>query len=383
LVELLVVIAIIGMLIALLLPAIQVAREAARRMQCQNNLKQIGLAVHNFHDAQRSLPASQWGVGLPTIHMLLYPYIEQQRLRDMLEPMGFFSIDAQYDGDNALCLGHHWRSIANGGLFTPEQISALGGISIYRCPSQLGSVGYKDGEHKSTHARLRGGANWGPLTSYAIPIVTTDGNWYNYTNNYNKNNQESLCSPFRPITAIALVDTSDNVVLIREQIRIHADGKIEYRDDTAYWSDGTSNQIAFLEKHLPTIDIDSMRPESTASVGGYQCEYDAKTNGGLGNFSTQLHGSSMVVTGLNGSDLISPLPAVIAINPNDGAVGDALGDVDNVTKLRQSYGVGSTHTGVFNVLLGDGSVRGLTKTLDQLLLGQLSHTSDGAAVSLP
>jgi prepilin-type N-terminal cleavage/methylation domain-containing protein/prepilin-type processing-associated H-X9-DG protein len=80
LVELLVVIAIIGTLVALLLPAVQAARESARRSQCVNNLKQLGIAFQNYHDAQGRLPAGSISCCWGTWQMAILPYIEQQQL---------------------------------------------------------------------------------------------------------------------------------------------------------------------------------------------------------------------------------------------------------------------------------------------------------------
>src|SRR5690349_21008854 len=103
LVELLVVIAIIGVLVALLLPAVQAAREAARRMQCSNHLKQIGLGLQNYHDVFQSLPygararfvninnnsptgangaTQNWG---PSWYVGILPFCEQKPLSDLME----------------------------------------------------------------------------------------------------------------------------------------------------------------------------------------------------------------------------------------------------------------------------------------------------------
>jgi len=83
LVELLVVIAIIGILVGLLLPAVQSAREAARRMQCGNNLKQFGLALHNYESAYKRMPAGRSPRGLST-HAQLLPYLEQSSVYAMI-----------------------------------------------------------------------------------------------------------------------------------------------------------------------------------------------------------------------------------------------------------------------------------------------------------
>lgn len=88
LVELLVVIAIIGVLVALLLPAVQSAREAARRMSCSNNLKQIGLAVHNYHDTFLAMPAGSYHGTMGTWQVVILPYIEQKNLHDIYVDCG-------------------------------------------------------------------------------------------------------------------------------------------------------------------------------------------------------------------------------------------------------------------------------------------------------
>ena len=80
LIELLVVIAIIAILIALLLPAVQQAREAARRSQCRNNLKQVGIALHNFHEIKGTLPSSRLGPQHASWFVQILPYIEQTPL---------------------------------------------------------------------------------------------------------------------------------------------------------------------------------------------------------------------------------------------------------------------------------------------------------------
>ncbi len=126
LVELLVVIAIIGILIALLLPAVQSAREAARRMQCSNNLKQIGLALHNYHGTFRCFPIGSRSGAIPSYNTFgtnwrtaLLPFLEQKPLYDSLNfETGSFS-------------GHSVSpSFSNG-----NEVLQWLALPVYKCPT--------------------------------------------------------------------------------------------------------------------------------------------------------------------------------------------------------------------------------------------------------
>jgi prepilin-type N-terminal cleavage/methylation domain-containing protein/prepilin-type processing-associated H-X9-DG protein len=124
LVELLVVIAIIGIVIALLLPAVQAAREAARRMQCSSNLRQIGVALHNYHDAFHCFPAGSAvdlvkqmgdcrGTGMLVV---VLPYLEETYIEEAYQP--YFGSD------------YRWCSFAS----SQPDVAKLG-IPAYKCPS--------------------------------------------------------------------------------------------------------------------------------------------------------------------------------------------------------------------------------------------------------
>jgi prepilin-type N-terminal cleavage/methylation domain-containing protein len=147
LVELLVVIAIIGVLVALLLPAVQAAREAARRMQCSNHLKQIGLAMQNYHDTFQSLPygararyvntssttppGQNWG---PSWYVGLLPFCEQKPLSDLMESGMLTNANLTDDNFNTGRMGFHAHNQKIAWMLCPS--SPLPQTEILRAKTQ-------------------------------------------------------------------------------------------------------------------------------------------------------------------------------------------------------------------------------------------------------
>jgi prepilin-type N-terminal cleavage/methylation domain-containing protein/prepilin-type processing-associated H-X9-DG protein len=141
LVELLVVIAIIGILVALLLPAVQAAREAARRMQCSNNLKQMGLGMHNYADSYKSFPIGLLGNGPGQPGgssddgfgwaCAILPFVEQQPLYDRIKPNGLPSVFVSFH------TGAPFTIPNPPGPNTVPWPGAEVSLTVYKCPSSI------------------------------------------------------------------------------------------------------------------------------------------------------------------------------------------------------------------------------------------------------
>jgi prepilin-type N-terminal cleavage/methylation domain-containing protein len=208
LVELLVVIAIIGVLVALLLPAVQAAREAARRTQCINQMRQWGIAFHNYHDTMMQLPlGSSGGANPPTLRrtyvMFLWPYIEQANL------------------DSKNNYSNHFY-VAPGTIeYTMDGLTGVK-LKLYVCPSD--GQGKDQDDTTQQYPRTRGnyGINWGNVTYGSVTPDAGSAPFGHLT----AGRERSL-----RVTLASITDGTSNTLLMGEILRAKARQDVDWRGD--------------------------------------------------------------------------------------------------------------------------------------------------------
>ena len=210
LVELLVVIAIIGVLIALLLPAVQQAREAARRSECQNNLKQIGLATHMFHDTYGRLPQlvnCQQGYSV-WVHLM--PFAEQNAAHELLH-----SVNTD-----------DWKDVIFEN-FTQQEKEAISSINYMTCPTRRTGVQMKGADTQQ-----------GPWSDYSAVGYDSSSVVYNA---YHNPNDPAHVNEIKSILRVGIpLQAGDN----------NPCGEARPRDSFARVTDGLSNTLMFGEKGI-------------------------------------------------------------------------------------------------------------------------------------
>jgi prepilin-type N-terminal cleavage/methylation domain-containing protein len=267
LIELLVVIAIIAVLISLLLPAVQQAREAARRTQCKNNLKQLGLAIHNYADQHRYFPHTcSIPFGYTTevkgwsAQARLLPFLEQANLQNLID----FGKNYDVAPNDAVC---------------PRRIPTL------ICPSEIAAVPYPD--PPVTHFPLNYGANLGTWFVYD-PATNQGGNGMFFPNSAltAANAIDGLSN------TLALVEVKAGQAYVRDTgnpatagapAPVDAAAVVTYAGSTApktsghnEWVDGRANQTGVTTTLTPNTKV-------LQTVGGitYDIDYVSKREGRL------------------------------------------------------------------------------------------------------
>jgi prepilin-type N-terminal cleavage/methylation domain-containing protein/prepilin-type processing-associated H-X9-DG protein len=351
LIELLVVIAIIGVLIGLLLPAVQKVREAANRARCLNNLKQIGIAVQNYHDGQGGLPSAELAPGFLTFWALIFPYIEQDALARKL--------DYTMPSDGTRGIGD-WGGLTlppaleTGGNANMKALSGARSVSLYLCPTRRSapaqniiydqaSLGTPVGDYAIITCPLSGASEWNfevapakQMQTLRIAVITDNPIYsdatYNgtYTNSWN---------PTGPVTSSRPRDTLNWV------------------------SDGTSNTAMIAEKFIPVGRL------GQCCTGNWQLPGGSR----IGNDGFIYWNRANGPGGYGGSWVAGSVLRPLSRDPSDGN-----GEASNVMPA-----LGSWHPGIVNFLFVDGSVHSLGVNTSVATLTRLGHVSDGAVMDLP
>ena len=322
LVELLVVIAIIGVLVGLLLPAVQAARESARRIQCINNLKQIGLGIHGFHDAYKGLPPVGFaGAGTSTIFTFLLPYIEQNAASELWGPKLRYS-NFYYSTTDA-------RETQVSSYYCPSRRAPM--LSDYdAAPSYIDS---------SLQTR-------GALGDYAACFGNRQNEvaWQNGKPQKTDSRGAFMFSNTHPAAyLLPETDTVYNGETYRFYTKLHL--PVSFKDIT----DGTSNTLFIGEKHVRVEDYGKVSAESQ-DVSIYNDNWPGTIARIVGSGPD---GDYPITSGGNSFDDLGPLRAAQ---------------------------FGGEHPGICNFVMGDGSVKGVAVTTDLEVLALLAMRDDGEVI---
>jgi len=330
LVELLVVIAIIGVLVALLLPAVQAAREAARRVHCQNNLKQLGVALHNYYSARKEFPPAGanygWCFGansrIKPIEfvlnhhglLLMLPYLEGNTL---YEKVDFSQATSNFLLYNAVPLPDV-SAVASGNA---EVVSQQ--LSVFTCPSDIGDPLLP----AAGSYGIGSGSSQGVKTNYDFSVLQPASHqcdaWRHQFQTERMIPDDITGIPPRTPIRRMFGENSDTTIAMVE--------------------DGTSHTVAMMET---LFDVANGPALAWGYRGLYMYGIDLPTNG---------------INRWNDPDTEDPRPSQLA-----------------------SWGFpGSLHPGGLNVLMADSSVHFVSEDMDRITQSLLSRMADGQVVELP